>query len=312
MPNIRLLLPLICVCMFTVGCYVPLKEKPSSDTVAPLTVDVFKGGFATVNSYIFSNGKSLIVLDVQRKTYEAAKLVKLIKAKNLPLTHILISHGHTDHFTGMPLMRKEFPGAKIVVANEAIKKDIKDYAIYMNTGGETDAEPALERPLRPKTPENPDGFDYENYIQVLDQNSLTLEGGGILELTTDYKPAEAKHIATVYSKDLNALFLSDFGYNGVHHWQGDDITLGLIANWREELGRIKEIYTARNPTIYPGHGHPTDMNMFDDMIQYIDDYVRIVTEATSREEAMSKMIALYPDHGEADFFLKYSIENHVK
>ena len=276
-----------------------------------LQVEMFKGEFATVNSFIFSNGQSIIVMDVQRKTAEAEQLADLVKSYKLPVTHILITHGHTDHFTGMPLFRDQFPDAKIVVANEDIRKEIKAYAIYMDGFGATAAEPVLEPPLKPKTPENPDGFDYENTIHLLNADTLTLDGGGTLELTTDYKPAEADHMTTVYSPDLNALFLSDFGYNRVHHWQGDDISWQDIANWREELVRIKSEYTERNPTVYPGHGDVGDMSMFDAMIQYIDDYTRIVQAAQSRDEAMEKMIALYPDYGEADFFLKYSIFNHI-
>jgi len=277
-----------------------------------ISVDVYHGGFATVNSFIFSNGISLAVMDVQRKTYEAKKLVEQIKGKGLPLKYILISHGHTDHFTGMPLFLKEFPQAQIVVANEDIKRDIKTYAIYMMSGGETGAEPALEPPLRPKTPDNPGGFDYENNIHVLPDNRLTLVGGGTLELTTDYKQAEAKHTTTVYSPDLNALFLSDLGYNHVHLWMGDDISRQDIANWREELLRIKARYADLNPTVYPGHGNVTDMSLFDTMVRYIDDYTRITLHAKSRREAMEKMIDLYPDYREADFFLKYSVENHVR
>lgn len=277
-----------------------------------LQVEMFKGDFATVNSFIFSNARSIVVMDVQRKAHEARKLVEVVKAKGLPVTHVLITHGHTDHFTGMPLFRDEFPDARIVVANEHIKRDIKAYATYMDSGGETGAEPGLEPALRPRTPQNPNGFDYENTINVLAGDTLTLEGGGTLELTTDYKPAEADHMTTVYSRDLNALFLSDFGYNKVHHWQGDDIGREQIANWREELLRIKAEYADRNPTVYPGHGDRADMSLFDTMVEYIDNYTRITTEAKSREEAMARMMALYPDYAEADFFLKYSIENHVK
>lgn len=285
----------------------------AADTPAPiLEVSVFKGTFATVNSFIFSNGQSLIVLDAQRKPAEAKKLVELIRGKKLPLTHILISHGHTDHFTGMDLLHKEFPDARIVVATETIKRDVKAYAMYMNSGGETGAEPALEPALRPKTADNPDGFDYEQTIEVLPDRQLTMVGGGTLEITTDYKPTEAPFMATVYSKDLNALFLADFGYHKVHHWMGDDISRQRIANWREELGRIKARYATLNPIVYPGHGDPTDITLFDTMIQYIDDYTRITLEASSRADAMAKMIARYPEHGEADFFLKYSVENHVK
>jgi glyoxylase-like metal-dependent hydrolase (beta-lactamase superfamily II) len=157
-----------------------------------LQVEVYKGGFASVNSFIFSNGKSLVVLDVQRKPEEARKLAEIIKSRNLPLTHVLISHGHTDHFTGMAWFHAEFPQAKIVVANEAIKRDIKEYAVYMDRGGATGAEPALDLALRPRSAENPNGFDYEHTIHVLPDNRLTLDGGGTLELTSDYPPTEAK------------------------------------------------------------------------------------------------------------------------
>jgi glyoxylase-like metal-dependent hydrolase (beta-lactamase superfamily II) len=276
-----------------------------------LEVEVYQGGFATVNSFIFSNGKSLLVMDVQRKSYEARKLAELVRSKKLPLSTILISHGHTDHFTGMDLFHREFPEAHIVVANEAVRTDIKNYAIYMDSGGETGAEPALEPGLRPRSPANPGGFDYEGTIGILPTATVTLEGGGTLELTTDYAPAEAPHMTTVYSPDLNALFLSDFGYNKVHFWMGDDITRERIATWRSELLRIKARYAARNPRVYPGHGAPTDMSVFDAMVRYIDDFLRVTASARSRDDAMHSMIALYPDYAQADFFLKYSVMNHV-
>jgi glyoxylase-like metal-dependent hydrolase (beta-lactamase superfamily II) len=277
-----------------------------------LQVEVYKGGLASVNSFIFSNGQSLLVMDVQRKASEASKLVDLIKAKHLPLTTILISHGHTDHFTGMALLHAEFPQARIVVASEAIKQDIKAYAMYMDQGGATAAEPALDPALRPRSVQNPGGFDYEHTIEVLGANTLTLEGGGTLELTSDYPPTEAAHMTTIYSKDLNALFLADLGYNRVHPWMGDDIDGERVSKWRSELLRIKAKYAALNPRVYPGHGDATDMRLFDRMVRYIDDFTRITAAAPSTEAAMRSIRALYPDYEQADFFLKYSVENHMR
>jgi len=281
-------------------------------TAAPLTVDVYKGDFATVNSFVFSNGKSVVLLDAQRKTAEARKLAELIRSKHLPLTHILISHGHTDHFTGMAYLHEQFPDAKIVVAGEAIRRDIKAYAIYMDSGGETGAEPALDPALRPRTERNPTGFDYEHTIGVLPSRTLTLVGGGTLELTIDYPATEALHMTTVYAPELNALFLADLGYNRVHLWMGDDITLARVATWRATLREVKARYAARHPRIYPGHGDPTDMGLFDAMVRYIDDYTGVVATVHGREDAMQRMKTLYPDWGQADFFLRYSVANHVR
>ena len=42
-------------------------------------------------------------------------------------------------------------------------------------------------------------------------------------------PRKLGHTTTVYSEDLNALFLLDFGYNKVHLWMGDDIDNERIA-----------------------------------------------------------------------------------
>jgi len=76
--------------------------------------------------------------------------------------------------------------------------------------------------------------------------------------------------------------------------------------------QLKANYLPLNPKVYPGHGDPTDMSLFDRMIRYIDAFLRVTSRAGSREEAMQEMESLYSDYCEADFFLKYSIENHVR
>jgi len=279
-----------------------------SQAARQINVDIYKGEIASVNSYIFSNGNSLIVMDVQRATSEAKKLAEVIKAKNLPLTHILVTHGHPDHYIGMDWLLKEFPTAKVVVANQNIKQDIIGFSTWMESVGWLDAEPAL----KPKSKKNPDGFDYENNIMVLEQDTLEFEGGGALKLETNYKPAESNHATTVYVEDLNSFFSSDFGYHNIHLWMGTGVTNEHIRNWKDQLVAFETMYGDRNPTVYPGHGDPTDMRVFRNMIEYIENFQRITVNATSKEEAMEKMKKLYPDYKEAGFLLKNSIDFHVR
>ncbi|MEW7973677.1 MAG: MBL fold metallo-hydrolase [Candidatus Thiodiazotropha endolucinida] len=279
----------------------------TTQAAGPIQVDIYKGKTATVNSYIFSNGESLIVMDVQRATSEAKKLTKVIKAKGLPLTHILVTHGHPDHYTGMDWLLKEFPAATVVVANESIKQDIIGFSTWMEGIGWLDAEPSL----KPKSDKNPNGFDYQNNITVLEGDTLEFVGGGTLTLQTHYKPSESEHLTTVYVEDINGLFTADFAYNKVHLWMGSGVTDAHIDNWRAQLVKFEEEYKDRNPTVYPGHGEPTDMSIFAELIRYIDDFRRITANATSREEAIAEMEKRYPDYGEAGFLLKNSVDFHV-
>ncbi|MBS0580678.1 MAG: MBL fold metallo-hydrolase [Proteobacteria bacterium] len=254
----------------------------------------------------------MVLIDAQRKSREAQKLAELIRSKHQRLTHILITHGHTDHFTGIALLHSQFPQARIVVATEAIKRDIKEYAIYMDRGGATGAEPALEPALKPRSSENPEGFDYEGIIQVLGSDTLELDGGGLLELDSGHPPTEAMHMTTVYIRSLNALFLSDLGYNHVHLWLGDDIDTARMLAWKAELLRLKAVYAPQDPRIYPGHGDPTDASVFDADVRYLDDFMRIAAGAHAAAELITEMRTLYPDYREADFFLKYSAEAQVR
>jgi len=47
-------------------------------------------------------------------------------------------------------------------------------------------------------------------------------------------------------------------------------------------------------------------------VRYLDDFTRVTSHAASADQAAQQMRMLYPDYGEADFFLKYSVMNHVK
>lgn len=265
----------------------------------------YHGVEANVNSYLFTDSNSAILVDGLRNSEEAKKLASFVKEKSNNLTHILVTHGHADHYIGLSVLRKEFPDTKIVVTKQEVKDDIINFSKFMEPIGWLDNEPAMKL----KSDANPDGFDYENNIEVLNEKQLQLANGAILELNSDYNNAECEHLTTIYSEDLKAFFTGDFCYNEVHLWLAIDRQ--SMVNWKNQLDAFKNQYSSINPKLYPGHGNPTDISLFTNVKKYIENFEQTIDSATSDAEAMNKMKSLYPTYKEADFLLLNSVKYHM-
>lgn len=271
-----------------------------------LNLEVFKGEDASVNSFLFSNARSSFLVDAMRSSKDARKLVPEIQAKELPLTHILITHGHPDHYLGIGVLCAAFPAVQVVVATPEIKADIISFTHWMESFGWLEDEPAM----KPRSTENPNGFDYEGVIGILEEKSLSLEGGGSLLVETDYRAAEANHHTTLYAPELNVFLSSDLCYNGVHLWLGDGVDKAHIANWKAELKQLKERFKEGDITIYPGHGSPGGVEICDTVLEYIASFENTIAAASSEEEALEQMKSKYPNWEQDHFLLPFSVRYH--
>ena len=270
-------------------------------------VDVFSAKAANVNSFIIFDSVGSLIVDTTRNSKEALQVATLARTHGIP--HIIfVTHGHPDHFLGMGALKKEFPDAKILVASQDIKDDIIEFAEMAEKNHWTDDEPLM----KPKSTQNPDGFDYEQEVQVLSGNYLKLPGGEKLEVLSQSPPTEAKHETLLFSKDLNALFASDLTYNGVHLWLGRGVDSQAIENWKTELLSIKNKYAPFKVKVYPGHGEPTDPLIFDTDIKYINDLLMTVKSLKTQEEVTAAMEKKYPNWKGSDFLLKESIKNQFE
>ena len=63
-----------------------------------INLNIYHGVEANVNSYLFTDSNSAILVDALRNSEEAKKLANFVKEKSNKLTHILITHGHADHY----------------------------------------------------------------------------------------------------------------------------------------------------------------------------------------------------------------------
>ena len=194
------------------------------------------GPFET-NAYLLSSddGKECIVVDAPQGA--AAKLLPLIKARGLKLTHLLLTHGHWDHMCEAHAFAAA--GAE-VLAHRADRELIENIEAYK------------DRYLA-MLPELSDAdFQSVKVTTWLEDGSTFIAAG---------KSFEARHVPGHCPGSLLFYCASD-----QVAFCGDAIFRGSVGrtdlpngNWNELLTSIRtRIYTLPNETVlHPGHGGRT-------------------------------------------------------
>lgn len=275
--------------------------KPAA---AKLEVSVYAAKEANVNAFVFSDGAGTILFEATRNATDAAALAALARSKGKEPHLLIVSHGHPDHFFGMGTLRQEFPKMRIAVASEAIKADILWLSGWLAENGYMEKLPGM----KPKSEKNPEGFDYAKELTVLEGPTVTMPGGAVLEVRSDYPASEAPHSTTIFSKDLNAFFASDLCYHGVHLWLGMGVERSAAMAWQKMLAEFAAKYGPMKTTIYPGHGKPTDATAFVDNRDYIDAFFRVIDGSKDEAEAKAKLTALYPGRLDVEFLMAESVK----
>jgi glyoxylase-like metal-dependent hydrolase (beta-lactamase superfamily II) len=271
--------------------------------VQKIAVSVYSAKTANVNSFVFFDSIGSLIVDATRTSADAREVAKIAVQQGRTPKLIFITHGHPDHYLGLAVLKKEFPAAKIFVASQNVKNDIVNFAHLAEQGHWLDDEPLM----LPKSMKNPNGFDYENEIHVLFGNFLTLPGGARIDVLRMDSQTEAAHETLLFSKDLSAIFPSDLVYNGVHLWlRGVDSE--AVQNWKNELQALKIKYGDSGIQVYPGHGAITNSDAFDTDLKYLNDFFSIIHESKTQNQAMTEMMAKYPNWENSDFILKNSIQ----
>lgn len=224
-----------------------------ADTFQQVTVNRYattERSYAT-NAYWLESPDTIVLIDALMLIPDAENLVAVLKSRNKPVSGILLTHPHVDHFGGLATLRRHFPDVP-VFATQAAAAQVKEeheqaYAQGWIQSFGKDYDPNVVTPDR----------------IMADGEQLTL---GSLHFTVHtYGPMESKDNILIYNKESDALFTGDTVLNGLVYFLGEGFSASALAGL-EQIARQFPPQTRA----YPGHGDTGQLGvMTADNIQQI-------------------------------------------
>jgi glyoxylase-like metal-dependent hydrolase (beta-lactamase superfamily II) len=250
-------------------------EKPF--VAPPPTVGDAPAWDPTTSTLIFG-ARDAVLVDPLMTIPEAAALADWVGLHDRNLTAIYITHGHGDHYLGLPAILERFPDARPVAAPRTAQ-----HMRQQDTQG-------LDNSLRARFPGQI--AEIVPLPEPLDSLELPLEGSAIEVIETGR--TDTVDTTSLHVPDLGLIVSGDVAYNHCHMYVGDTTTDGR-AEWIVALDRL----AALNPaSVVCGHKDPTQGNppaVLAESRDYLEYYGQLCDEGLPDEQLFDAMINRYPD-----------------
>lgn len=195
-------------------------------TVETIEVDVAKRGHIT-NSYIAydTNLLEAVVID---PGYEAEKLIEKIKAINVKVKYILITHGHADHIGALQAI-KDFTNADVLISES-------DYDVLFGKKQGYFEMLGVDRP------------NISDANKLVDGDNIKVGNYNLKVVST---PGHTLGSICFYEDTTNILFTGDTIFSNCYGRV--DLDSGSFGDMRVSLNKLFEKFSD-DIIIYPGHG----------------------------------------------------------
>jgi glyoxylase-like metal-dependent hydrolase (beta-lactamase superfamily II) len=195
----------------------------------------------TIKTYILGpiqNNSYLVYDDATRQALvidppiEPAPIADFIRENDLMLEKVFVTHGHFDHYYGLPFLMNEFPSLQEV----ALHPD--DLALWNSGGGAR--------------------HFWGNSIPVVEPNHLLIDGEilhlGEHEFTFRFAPGHSNGSVIYYCQELSCAFVGDVIF---YHSIGRTDLDGGNQNQLLESIRTQVFTLPEDTWLLPGHGEST-------------------------------------------------------
>jgi glyoxylase-like metal-dependent hydrolase (beta-lactamase superfamily II) len=249
-------------------------EKPF--TAPPPAVGDAPAWDPTTSTLIFG-ARDAVLVDPLMTVREAAALADWVALHDRDLTTIYITHGHGDHYLGLPIVLDRFPQARVVATPETARHMQHD-------------SQQLDNMLRARFP----GQIAETIPlpEPLDSPRIQLEDSVIEIIRTGH--TDSLDTTSLHVPDLGLIVSGDVAYNHCHMYVGAT-SPDSRAEWIAALDRLAELDPV---SVVCGHKDPTQGNPPTALAEsrgYLEYYGQLRQAALPDQELFDAMVNRYPD-----------------
>jgi glyoxylase-like metal-dependent hydrolase (beta-lactamase superfamily II) len=245
-------------------------------------------GWDPTTATLIYGERDAVLIDALTTAAEGAALANWISLHNVRLTAIYITHGHPDHFFGVPLVLEKFPNAKVIATSGTMD-------VIAKTSPEL-IEFAREMwPGLPSTIILPDLYEADTF-SIEGQEIRIIEQGR----------TDGLHSTSLHVPSIDLVVGGDVLYNQCHMFVGET-TPASRENWISALDRLE----ALEPKIaVGGHkktGAPDTCACIGECKEYLRNFGRLKESNISEYELFAEMGRLYPQWDSHQSWLMFGL-----
>jgi glyoxylase-like metal-dependent hydrolase (beta-lactamase superfamily II) len=234
-----------------------------------------------------------VLVDALATHDQVEALADWIETKGRRLSRIYITHGHGDHWLGLALLTRRFPGVRGLATAE-----VRAMA----------ADPRFDGYWESLFPgEVPSGGD-RVLPELLKSDTIDLEGNELRVIKIGR--ADTAESTMLHVPSLAAVVTGDLVYNEVHMMTAE-AGQAELADWIDNLDRVAALEPS---VVVAGHKkveNDNDPKHIGESQKYLRDFSRIVAEESTTAGVVARMLERYP-HWENPRTLWYSAGAAIK